>query len=177
MAVAFVRGGSDSLSLQFWNDQALLRTFLDQPLPFYTALGHSQELLLADKYSDESFATPTDLGSQAGRIATELAGLNKTISQFLSVGEAPNDLMDRRDMLIDQLSTFGQVSVENLDSGSLNVSFVDRTSGTAYRQGDGLALETQHFPDSPNQPGFPSTVLRPGEVYDTTTVWRFTTPN
>jgi aldose 1-epimerase len=48
-------------------------------------------------------------------------------------------------------------------------------SGRAYRQGDGLALETQHFPDSPNQPDFPSTVLRPGEVYDTTTVWRFTT--
>ena len=36
------------------------------------------------------------------------------------------------------------------------------TSGRAYRQGDGLALETQHFPDSPNRPNFPSTVLRPG---------------
>ncbi|CAA9333837.1 MAG: Aldose 1-epimerase [uncultured Nocardioidaceae bacterium] len=47
------------------------------------------------------------------------------------------------------------------------------TSGTVYRQGDGLALETQHFPDSPNQPGFPSTVLRPGDVYDTRTVWEF----
>jgi hypothetical protein len=35
-------------------------------------------------------------------------------------------------------------------------------SGTVYRQGDGLALETQHFPDSPNQPAFPSTVLRRG---------------
>ena len=45
------------------------------------------------------------------------------------------------------------------------------TGGTVYRQGDGLALETQHFPDSPNQPGFPSTVLRPGEVYDSTTVF------
>ena len=47
------------------------------------------------------------------------------------------------------------------------------TGGGVYRQGDGLALETQHFPDSPNQPNFPSTVLRPGEVYRTTTVWRF----
>ena len=45
------------------------------------------------------------------------------------------------------------------------------TSGTVYRQGDGLALETQHFPDSPNQPAFPSTVLRPGEEYRTTTVF------
>jgi aldose 1-epimerase len=46
------------------------------------------------------------------------------------------------------------------------------TGGTVYRQGDGLALETQHFPDSPNQPAFPSTVLRPGEVYDSTTVFQ-----
>ncbi len=36
-----------------------------------------------------------------------------------------------------------------------------------------ICLETQHFPDSPNQPSFPSVVLRPGEVYDTTTVYRF----
>jgi aldose 1-epimerase len=46
-------------------------------------------------------------------------------------------------------------------------------SGRAYRQGDAFALETQHFPDSPNHPEFPSTVLRPGEVYRTTTVYGF----
>jgi aldose 1-epimerase len=49
------------------------------------------------------------------------------------------------------------------------------TSGRQYRQGDGLALETQHFPDSPNKPQFPSTVLRPGEQYETTTVYAFST--
>jgi aldose 1-epimerase len=49
------------------------------------------------------------------------------------------------------------------------------TSGRMYRQGDGFALETQHFPDSPNQPTFPSTVLRPGHVYATTTVYQFGT--
>ena len=47
------------------------------------------------------------------------------------------------------------------------------TSGRAYRQGDGIALETQHFPDSPNQPAFPSTVLRPGEQFASTTVFAF----
>jgi aldose 1-epimerase len=47
------------------------------------------------------------------------------------------------------------------------------SSGRAYRQGEGLALETQHYPDSPNQPAFPSTVLRPGETYATTTVFKF----
>jgi aldose 1-epimerase len=47
------------------------------------------------------------------------------------------------------------------------------TSGRVYRQTDGFALETQHFPDSPNKPQFPTTVLRPGQTYDTTTVYRF----
>jgi aldose 1-epimerase len=47
------------------------------------------------------------------------------------------------------------------------------TSGRMYRQSYGFALETQHYPDSPNQPGFPSTVLRAGEVYETTTIYDF----
>jgi len=49
------------------------------------------------------------------------------------------------------------------------------TSGHQYRQGDGLALETQHFPDSPNKPGFPSTRLDPGQTYQTSTVYAFST--
>ncbi len=47
------------------------------------------------------------------------------------------------------------------------------TSGRPYRQSDGLALETQHFPDSPNQPTFPSTELRPDGEYTSTTVYAF----
>ncbi|MEU0284567.1 aldose epimerase family protein [Streptomyces sp. NPDC005908] len=56
-------------------------------------------------------------------------------------------------------------------------NFLDGTlvgsGGRVYRQGDGLCLETQHFPDSPNRPSFPSTVLRPGRTYRTTTVHSF----
>ena len=37
----------------------------------------------------------------------------------------------------------------------------------------GVALETQHFPDSPNQPAFPSTILRPDEIYVSRTEFRF----
>ncbi|MCC6943214.1 MAG: galactose-1-epimerase, partial [Thermomicrobiales bacterium] len=44
--------------------------------------------------------------------------------------------------------------------------------GRSYRQGDGIALETQHFPDSPNHPTFPSTILEPGDRYHSKTVWR-----
>jgi aldose 1-epimerase len=45
------------------------------------------------------------------------------------------------------------------------------TSNHAYRQSDGLALETQHFPNSPNVPDFPTTVLNPGEPYATKTIF------
>jgi aldose 1-epimerase len=49
------------------------------------------------------------------------------------------------------------------------------TSGHQYREGDGLALETQHFPDSPNHANFPSTLLNPGQKYQSATVYKFTT--
>jgi aldose 1-epimerase len=45
--------------------------------------------------------------------------------------------------------------------------------GKPYRYRYGFCLETQHFPDSPNHPEFPSTVLRPGEKYSTSTLYRF----
>ena len=47
--------------------------------------------------------------------------------------------------------------------------------GVAYERHSGFCLETQHYPDSPNHPDFPSTILRPGEVYSTSTVYRFGT--
>ncbi|MDT0390468.1 aldose epimerase family protein [Streptomyces dubilierae] len=45
--------------------------------------------------------------------------------------------------------------------------------GEPFAPGDGIALETQHFPDSPNRPDFPTTVLRPGEVFRSETVYGF----
>ncbi|MFJ2112929.1 MULTISPECIES: aldose epimerase family protein [unclassified Streptomyces] len=49
----------------------------------------------------------------------------------------------------------------------------DHFDGQPYGPCAGIALETQHFPDSPNQPSFPSTVLRPGEVFTSTTTYGF----
>lgn len=48
------------------------------------------------------------------------------------------------------------------------------SEGVAYPRHAGLAFETQHLPDSPNQPAFPSTELRPGRVFRSTTILRFT---
>jgi aldose 1-epimerase len=56
-------------------------------------------------------------------------------------------------------------------------NFLDGTikgkGGIIYKHRSGLCLETQHYPDSPNHPGFPSTVLKPGERYSTVTVYKF----
>jgi len=46
-------------------------------------------------------------------------------------------------------------------------------SGVPYTERTGFCLETQHFPDSPNQPAFPSTLLVPGDVYESTTIYKF----
>ena len=58
-------------------------------------------------------------------------------------------------------------------------NFLDGTArgkgGLAYARRSAFCLETQHFPDSPNQPKFPSVVLNPGEKYSTTTTYKFTT--
>jgi len=56
-------------------------------------------------------------------------------------------------------------------------NFLDGTitgkRGKVYNQYDGFCLETQHFPDSPNEPKFPGTELKPGETYKTVTVYQF----
>ena len=56
-------------------------------------------------------------------------------------------------------------------------NFLDGTvvgkSGRAYGRRHGFCLETQHFPDSPNHPAFPSTILRPGDTYRSRTVFTF----
>jgi aldose 1-epimerase len=58
-------------------------------------------------------------------------------------------------------------SANNVRPGQFNAQ------GMEIQRRDGLALETQHFPDSPNHPDFPSTLLRPGETFRATTVFRF----
>jgi aldose 1-epimerase len=58
-------------------------------------------------------------------------------------------------------------------------NFLDGTvtgkQGHVYKRRYGLCLETQHFPDSPNHPDFPSTILKPGETFKSKTVFKFST--
>jgi aldose 1-epimerase len=56
-------------------------------------------------------------------------------------------------------------------------NFLDGTlkgkDGAVYNRRNGFCLETQHYPDSPNKPAFPSTIVKPGQAYQSQTVWRF----
>ena len=58
-------------------------------------------------------------------------------------------------------------------------NFLDGTltgkGGVSYERRTGFCLETQHYPDAPNQDAFPSTILRPGETYSSRTVYAFST--
>ncbi|MBC7784312.1 MAG: galactose mutarotase, partial [Burkholderiales bacterium] len=58
-------------------------------------------------------------------------------------------------------------------SGNFLNGTVTGHDATRYAQHTAFCLETQHFPDSPNQPGFPSTILEPGQTYRHTTEYRF----
>jgi aldose 1-epimerase len=60
-------------------------------------------------------------------------------------------------------------------SGNFLDGKITGKGGNVYEYRSGFCLETQHFPDSPNQSAFPSTILRPGETYQTRTIYAFTT--
>jgi aldose 1-epimerase len=120
------------------------------------------------------FRQPTPIGERIDD-ADEQIGVGK--------GYDHNFVLDGRGMR--QVATVYEpgsgrtLEVETTEPGIQFYSgnFLDGTligkEATAYEHRSGFCLETQHFPDSPNQPDFPSTILRPGEVYETTTVYRF----
>ena len=78
----------------------------------------------------------------------------------------------RSGRIIDCFTT--EPGVQVYTSNGMNGSVVG-SSGTTYRQTEGFTLETQHFPDSPNKPSFPTTELKPGQDFLSTTIFRFAT--
>jgi flagellar hook-associated protein 1 FlgK len=93
--------------------------------------------------------------------AQELANLNQAIKRAVASGDTPNDLMDRRDVILDKLSGLGQVSITDLGNGSLNISFGDAASPL-------VADTTVNWPQSINNAGPPATSAggQLGALYD-----------
>jgi aldose 1-epimerase len=78
----------------------------------------------------------------------------------------------RSGRIIDCFTT--EPGVQVYTSNGMNGSVIG-SSDTTYRQTEGFTLETQHFPDSPNKPDFPTTELKPGQQFRSTTIFRFAT--
>jgi aldose 1-epimerase len=149
----------------------------------------------ADKY------TPTDaLSIPEGPLAT-VAGTPFDFRKGTAIGErvnTPNEQLKRgggydHNWVLNGPHTLAKAAAVVTDPASgrqLKVftvepgvqfyggNFLDGTfkgrDGAAYVKSSGLCLETQHYPDSPNRPDFPSTTLLPGKTYRTTTVFEFT---
>jgi aldose 1-epimerase len=66
-----------------------------------------------------------------------------------------------------------QPGIQFYTGNFLNGTLTHTVNGAKYVQHAALCLETQHFPDSPNQPAFPNAILKPGETYKQTTVYKF----
>ena len=81
-----------------------------------------QGLQTASTQAADQLAAVTGTGGQLQQIAKELAGLNGAIRDTQRVGGDPNDLLDRRDVLLDQLSGLAQVSVADDGAGSINIT-------------------------------------------------------
>jgi aldose 1-epimerase len=112
------------------------------------------------------FRVPTPIGARGNRYDHNLVVDRRDSSLVL----AARVLEPASGRTLEVLTT--EPGLQLYTGTSLDGSLVG-TSGRAYRPGDCIALETQHFPDSPNHPAFPSTVLRPGETFRSTTVFRF----
>ena len=94
--------------------------------------------------------------------------LNKTAPGALELAARLEDPTSGR--ILEVLTT--EPGVQVYSTNNVNGSQVN-AAGHVIKPRDGLALETQHFPDSPNKPGFPATILRPGETFRSTTLFRF----
>jgi aldose 1-epimerase len=96
--------------------------------------------------------------------------LNRTAGEGMTFAARAYD--PRSGRVLDCFTT--EPGLQIYTSNYLNGSVVG-SSGTTYRQTEAFTLETQHFPDSPNKPNFPSTELKPGQEFRSSTMFRFAT--
>ncbi len=138
--LALAEPSSDGLSAQlaaFWNawsdvanapeSAAARQALVSQAGALASAFGAiDSQLATVGTQASQEYAELVGPGGEVADIAAEIAGLNESIKTYMTVGDPPNDLMDRRDLLLDQLSKLGRVSVTpGTEDGSINVAFGD----------------------------------------------------
>jgi flagellar hook-associated protein 1 FlgK len=85
----------------------------------------NQQLNDAAEVANGEYAAITGVSGEVEQKAKEIALLNSAIRSSVTEGSQPNDLLDRRDLLLDELSSLGQVSVTELEDGTVEVGFGD----------------------------------------------------
>jgi aldose 1-epimerase len=154
-----------------------------------TVLDH-ELMLSADKYTpvndkliptgkiDEVKGTPMDF--------TTAKKIGKEIAQVTGGGYDHNWVLNKNSNDLDMIGSVYHAAsgrymevfttepgIQFYSGNFLDGTLMNTRGGTKYVKHAGLCLETQHFPDSPNQPGFPTTILKPGETYHHETVYKF----
>jgi aldose 1-epimerase len=120
------------------------------------------------------FTTPRPIGSRLSQLEGKPPGYDNNFvlnggGKALALAARVCDPGSGRVMELSTTEPGVQLYTANYLDGSLTGK-----GGAVYRRYAGLCLEAQHFPDSANQPKFPSIILRPGQTYRQTTVHRFT---
>ena len=105
-----------------------------------------RQLATAAEQAGAEYAAITAGGGEVGQMAGEIAQLNEAIRTSLSSGATPNDLLDRRDLLLDKLSVLAQVSVTEVGDGTIEVEFGD--AGLPLVEG-----ATVNWPQALSEPG------------------------
>jgi flagellar hook-associated protein 1 len=140
--VAFAEPGEHGISAQlqaFWSgwenlanapeNPAARQALVENARGLATSIaGLDGQLVTASEQAAAEYASITGPSGEVGQIAGEIAKLNEAIRSSVSSGAAPNDLYDRRDLLLDQLSGLAQLTVTDLGNGTVEVGFGDATA-------------------------------------------------
>jgi aldose 1-epimerase len=122
------------------------------------------------------FRTPHTIGQRIAQIKEKQFGggydhclvVNHKTPGDLALAAKLEDPKSGRTMEVFTTEPGVQIFTANFGSGAF-----EGPNGYAYPRHLGVCLECQHFPDSPNKPNFPSTILRPGQTYHATTIHKF----
>ncbi|HEX2084303.1 MAG TPA: flagellar basal body rod C-terminal domain-containing protein [Solirubrobacteraceae bacterium] len=151
-------GGIGALLDQFWKAWGDVANYPESQPARQALVGHADTLATAIRTLDarltavasEAAAEYAAITGPSGPIvaaATEIQRLNAMIESAVQTGRAPNDLLDRRDVLLDELSGYGQVSVADLGQGLIRVNFGDAAAPLV---------------DGTNPPTWPQALTAPG---------------
>lgn len=123
------------------------------------------------------FKTPTTIGARIGSDDQQLKNVNGYDHNFVLNGKEVNGLTHAATVTGDRSGIVMNVYTKEPGLQFYSGNFMQGKNtfkdGTKDDFRTAFAMETQHFPDSPNQPSFPSTVLKPGDIYQTSSIYVF----